>query len=80
MIRALRAPIVVGAAFLLLDQLFTLIAGHDGLLAPFGPVRVGPALLGMVVISLRVGVTFLVSPWAAWLVSALLPRSQRLRG
>ncbi|MDP1825438.1 MAG: hypothetical protein Q8L48_19425 [Archangium sp.] len=54
---------------LVLDQLFTVLAGHEGLLAPFGPVRLAPALLGLVVITLRLAVTFLVLPWAAWRVT-----------
>ena len=61
-----RAPAVLVVVFLLLDQLFTVLAGHEGLLAPFGPVRLAPALLGLFVITLRLAVTFLVLPWAAW--------------
>lgn len=66
MIRALRAPILLVVIWLVLDQLFTVVAGHEGLLAPFGPVRVAPMLLGFLVIVLRVGVTFLVLPWTVW--------------
>ncbi len=70
MIRALRAPIVLVLIWLVLDQIFTVVAGHAGLLAPFGPVHVGPAVLGLVVIALRVGVTFLILPWTAWRVAS----------
>ena len=70
MSRKLGLPIAVVVCWLMLDQLFTIVAGHQGLLAPFGPVQVGPAVLGLVVIGLRVVVTFLVLPWAAWRVTA----------
>lgn len=74
----MRAPIVVVVSFLLLDRLFTVMAGHDGLLAPFGPVHVAPAVLGLVVIALRLAVTFLVLPWAAWrITSSTTPRPSR---
>jgi len=66
----MRAPIVLVVSWLVLDQLFTVLADHQGLLAPFGPVHVAPAILGLVVIALRLAVTFLVLPWAAWRVSA----------
>jgi hypothetical protein len=70
MTRKLRAPLAVVLCFFVLDQLFTIVAGHQGLLAPFGPVQLAPAILGLVVIGLRVVVTFLVLPWAAWRVGA----------
>ena len=66
----MKAPIAVVVSWLVLDRLFTVMAGHDGLLAPFGPVQVAPAVLGLVVIGLRLVVTFLVLPWAAWRFSA----------
>lgn len=66
MSRKLRLPIALVACWFVLDPLFTVVAGHQGLLAPFGPVQVAPAVLGLVVIGLRVVVTFLVLPWAAW--------------
>ena len=66
----MKAPIALVVSWLVLDQLFTVMAGHDGLLAPFGPVHVAPAILGLVVIGLRLAVTFLVLPWAAWRLSA----------
>ena len=69
MTRPLRAPVALVACFFVLDHLFTIVAGHQGLLAPFGPVHVAPAVLGLVVIGLRVVVTFLVVPWAAWPIS-----------
>ena len=70
MSRKLWFPIAVVVGWLVLDQLFTIVAGHQGLLAPFGPVQVGPAVLGLVVLGLRVFVTFFVLPWAAWRVTA----------
>ena len=70
--RRLRAPVGVVVGCLLLDQLFTVVAGHEGLLAPFGPVHPATAALGLVVIALRVVVTFLVLPWAAWRASRAL--------
>ena len=66
----MKAPIAVVVSWLVLDPLFTVVAGHQGLLAPFGPVEVAPALLGLVVLGLRLVVTFLVLPWAAWRLSA----------
>ena len=72
MTRALRAPIALVVTWLVLDQLFTVVAGHEGLLAPFGPVHIAPVLLGLVVLALRVGVTFLVLPWTAWRVASRL--------
>ncbi len=65
-LRALQAPAAVVGCWLLLDQLFTVVAGHEGLLAPFGPVHLEAACLGLVVIALRLVVTFGVLPWAAW--------------
>ena len=70
MTRKLRLPMGVVVCWLLLDQAFTIVAGHQGLLAPFGPVQVGPAVLGLVVLGLRVLVTFVVVPWAAWRATA----------
>lgn len=66
----MKAPIALVVSWLVLDQLFTVIADHQGLLAPFGPVHVAPAILGLVVIVLRLAVTFLLLPWAAWRLSA----------
>lgn len=68
--RSLTAPLVVVVSWFVLDQLFTVVAGHEGLLAPFGPVHLSTALLGLVVIGLRLVVTFLVLPWAAWRVGS----------
>jgi hypothetical protein len=64
----MKAPLIVVGAWFVLDQLFTVVAGHEGLLAPFGPVHLSTAVLGLVVIGLRLVVTFLVLPWAAWRV------------
>jgi hypothetical protein len=66
--RALRLPLVIIASWLALDALYTRVAGHEGLLAPFGPVQVGPAVLGLVVLGLRLVISFLWLPWAAWRV------------
>lgn len=66
----MRAPIVLVVSWLVLDPLFTVLADHQGLLAPFGPVHLAPALLGLVVIALRLVVTFLLMPWAAWRLGA----------
>ena len=62
----LRAPFAVLVCWLVIDPLFTVVAGHQGLLAPFGPVHPATAALGLVVIALRVVVTFLVLPWAVF--------------
>lgn len=71
----MKAPLGVVLIWFGLDQLFTVMAGHDGLLAPFGPVHLAPAVLGLVVIALRLAVTFLVLPWAAWrITSSTTPR------
>jgi hypothetical protein len=64
--RRLRAPALVVVGWLLVDRLFTVVAGHQGLLAPFGPVHLAAASLGLAAISLRLVVTFLLLPWAAW--------------
>lgn len=74
MMRALRAPIGVVVSWLLLDQLFTGVVGHQGLLAPFAPVQLAPALLGLVVLALRVGLTFLLLPWAVWRLTSRTSR------
>lgn len=68
--RALWLPVAIGATWLLLDGLFTHVAGHEGLLAPFGPVHLGTAVLGLVVLGLRLLMTFLWLPWVAWRISA----------
>lgn len=72
--KRLVAPIACVVSWLVLDQLFTLAADHQGLLSPFGPVHLAPALLGLVVIGLRLVVSFLVLPWAAWRLSARTTR------
>ena len=68
----LHAPFAVVACWLVIDPLFTVVAGHEGLLAPFGPVNVAAAALGLVVITLRLVVTFMLLPWAAWRASRAL--------
>jgi hypothetical protein len=63
MTRSLKVPVAIIGCWWLLDELFTVMVGQQGLLTPFGPVQLAPALLGALVIVLRLVVTFVVLPW-----------------
>lgn len=67
-------PVILWVVWWLLDRQFTVVAGEHGLLAPFGPVRVGPLVLGLGVIWLRLLGTFVWLPWAAVRVLAVTER------
>ncbi|MFZ5445596.1 MAG: hypothetical protein ACOZQL_36730 [Myxococcota bacterium] len=64
--KRLRGPLVLLGACLIADVAFTFVAGHDGLLAPFGPVQLSALGCGALTLGLRLVVTFVALPWFAW--------------
>jgi uncharacterized BrkB/YihY/UPF0761 family membrane protein len=73
-LRRVQFPLAVAVLYVGVDALFTVVAGHDGLLAPFGAVHLGTLLLGLLTLGLRIIVVFVVLPWAAF---RLVPTRQR---
>ncbi len=45
---------------------YVVASAHEGLLVPFGTVRLGPLVLGLIALGLRLAVTFALAPWAAY--------------
>lgn len=64
--KALRAPLGFVVAWAVIDVGFTVLAGHEGLLAPFGPVRVETLLGGALALGVRLVGTFVALPWLTW--------------
>jgi hypothetical protein len=62
----LRAPLAVLVAYVVASGVFTLVAGHEGLLSPFGAFHPLTLALGLVVLALRLFVFFLGVPWVVW--------------
>lgn len=62
----IRPPLAVLALYTIASPLFTLVAGHDGLLTPFGAFHLGTMLLGVLTLVLRLAVLFLVLPWTVF--------------
>jgi|GEM_PF-6031676 len=70
----LRAPLAVLVAYLVASVVFTLVAGHEGLLSPFGAFHPVTLALGLTVLALRLFVFFLGLPWVVWRL--LAPRGE----
>lgn len=60
LLRALRGPAVVLAAYLVLAQLFAWASAEDGLIKPSGMPDLLVAALGLGVLLLRLGVLFVL--------------------
>ena len=76
-VKPARGPLLVLALHAVADALFTFVAGHGGLLAPFGAVHPGPLLLGFFVLLLRLTTLFVVLPWTAFLLAPRLAAKLR---
>ena len=59
-LRALRTPAIVLVLYLVLRAVFDGLTERGGLLSPSGDVSLGVALLGLVVLALRIAVLFVV--------------------
>jgi hypothetical protein len=64
-----KRAVTLVAATCVLDHLFTVVAGPEGLLAPFGPVHFATLALGFAVLALRLLVTFVLVPLTVWRVT-----------
>lgn len=62
----LTTALLLIAAAVVVDHLFTVVAGPEGLLAPFGPVHLAALALGFTALSLRLVVTFVLVPLTVW--------------
>lgn len=62
----LRAPLGVLVAYVVASAVFTVVAGHEGLLSPFGAFHPLTLALGLAVLALRLFVFFLGVPWVVW--------------
>lgn len=62
----LRAPLGVLVAYVVASAMFTVVAGHEGLLSPFGAFHPLTLALGLTVLALRLFVFFLGVPWVVW--------------
>jgi hypothetical protein len=73
-LRALRAPAIVLVLYLCLRAAFDRLTERGGLLSPSGDVSPGVALLGVVVLALRIAVLFVVPAAVAYgLLVRLIP-------
>jgi len=64
--RPVRAPALVVVVYLVLAEIFSTLAGLDGFVAPGGSLRVGVAVLGVVVVLLRLVLLFVVPATLAY--------------
>ncbi len=60
------APLLLVLLAVVADVAFTQLSGHEGLLAPFGPVRLSTLVLGVLALATRLVATTLALPWLAW--------------
>jgi len=65
-VKRVLPPLVVLLLAVVADVAFTQLSGHEGLLAPFGPVRVSTLVLGVLALATRLAATALALPWLAW--------------
>jgi hypothetical protein len=77
-LKRVRGPAIVVVGYLVLRAIFDGVTERGGLISPTGSVSAGVAVLGGVVIVLRLVVIFALPAWAAYrLVGALF---EALRG
>jgi hypothetical protein len=72
----LTTALGVVAATVVVDHLFTVVAGPEGLLAPFGPVHLAALALGFTTLGLRLVVTFVLVPLTVWRLTGNQPAPQ----
>jgi hypothetical protein len=73
-LRAVRGPVALVMVYLVARLGFDHLTVDGGLLAPSGVPRLGVAILGLLVIALRLVVFFAVPAWLAYrAVGALFP-------
>jgi hypothetical protein len=76
-LRPARAPAIVVVAYLIVRAVFDGLTEHGGLISPSGDVSPGVALLGLLVLVLRIVVLFVVPAVLTYrLVARVLDRTR----